>query len=193
MSPQPSDQVQPISRERRARYTHCTPPDVLMSEPSGDELTDALRHVLSQFGPHSHASHLLDHQSPGDRTPDGALLFALAAGVVHVVGSSPLAEQVRSVLGDGAVTGWRLLRLPETTSPLYTPASPPGAAVLQPARSQWVHQRRRSHRQPRCRTTPAPQRRTSIRGRPSRRRRRIGQPRTDHRPPGRFRGRPTAS
>ncbi|WP_329243067.1 hypothetical protein OG417_45255 [Actinoallomurus sp. NBC_01490] len=40
--------------------------------------------------------------------------------MVHVVGSSPLAEQARSLLGDGAVNAWQLHKLPETTTPLST-------------------------------------------------------------------------
>lgn len=118
MYPQPPDPTRPGSPERTARYTHCTPPDAMTSEPAGNDLADALRHTLSQFSLRKHASNVVDGQSPSGRVLDAALLFAVAPGVAHVVGSSPLAEEARGLLGDGVVTGWRLHELPDTTTPL---------------------------------------------------------------------------
>lgn len=107
-------------QEPAARFIHCTPPDVIAAESAGDELPDALFQILSQFGTRKHASHIVDTRTPGHRRPDAALMFAIAPGIVHVVGSSPLAEQIRGTLSGGAVTGWRLHPLPDNTTPLHT-------------------------------------------------------------------------
>ncbi|HEY3480473.1 MAG TPA: hypothetical protein VGL02_16375, partial [Streptomyces sp.] len=40
--------------------------------------------------------------------------------VLHVIGASEMAEQLRHLYGSGAVTGWTLQPMPETRTPLHT-------------------------------------------------------------------------
>ncbi|MFI5591109.1 hypothetical protein ACIA5G_39080 [Amycolatopsis sp. NPDC051758] len=42
------------------------------------------------------------------------------ARVLHVIGASEMAEQLRHLYGSGAVTGWTLQPMPETRTPLHT-------------------------------------------------------------------------
>jgi hypothetical protein len=107
------------------RYTHRTPPDPLNSasdtaswypQPAGDDLAEALRHVLDQFDNIKHASCLIDKQEGGG----SALLFALDTGAVHVVGGTALASEIRVLLSREAISGWRLHELPFAATPLRT-------------------------------------------------------------------------
>lgn len=107
------------------RYMHRTPPDPSSSasdaagwdpQPASDDLAEALLHVLDRFDDSKHASQFIDKTGRGG----AALLFALNAGAVHVVGGSALAEEIRSLLTSEAIGGWRLHELPETTTPLLT-------------------------------------------------------------------------
>lgn len=108
--------------EPTTRYRHRTPPESDKPEdwdgrPAGDDLTDAVCRALSHLGPRTHASALPDKGDSGWHWRE-ALLFAVAPGVVHVVGSTDLAERVRGVLEDNAIEGWRLHELPNERTPL---------------------------------------------------------------------------
>lgn len=47
---------------------------------------------------------------------------AVPSRVLHVIGASEMAEQLRHLYGSGAVTGWTLQPMPETRTPLHTVA-----------------------------------------------------------------------
>ncbi|WP_345475927.1 hypothetical protein [Actinoallomurus oryzae] len=106
------------------RYTHRTPPEPLVAsdtaswypQPAGDDLDEALRHVLDQFDNTKHASWVIDKKGDGGT----ALLFAIDTGAVHVVGGSALAGEIRALLASEAIGGWRLHELPSTATPLRT-------------------------------------------------------------------------
>jgi len=102
------------------RYQHRTPlADTGWSyEPAGDDLVDAMRHVLGRFDHYICESEFFENDGENQFRGTHVLLFAVRPGVVHVVGATSFADRVRGSLCDGSVEDWKLHKLPGTLTPL---------------------------------------------------------------------------
>jgi hypothetical protein len=91
-----------------ASWAHTRDPDPIDVGPE-----EALREVIREFENHAYSCYSATAWVPGDGTAGTAMVFRRPRRVLHVIGTSKLAEHFRELLREG-VAGWTLHPMPAT-------------------------------------------------------------------------------